>query len=166
MHKPLTALLMASVLLSGCNTKANPANWFGGGKPAPASPAETNALIPPSGPRLFQNQAEEDPSVPITSITELRIEPDLSGAIVYASGLAERQGAFAAQLRPTSEDLVPEDGVLTFDFMVAYPEYRTAVGPEQTRKVVVGFDLSGKQLAGVRSIRVVAQNNALESRRR
>jgi hypothetical protein len=167
MHKPLTALLVASVFVSGCNSRANPFNWFGGGRSAPVAAAEdVNPLIPTGGVRLFQRPEAEDITVPIASVTELRIEPDLSGAIVTATGIASRQGAFAAELRPTSEDLVPENGVLTFDFVVAYPEYRTATGPAQSRKVVVGYDLSRQDLQRVRSIRVVGQTNALESRQR
>ena len=168
MHKPLTALLAASLLVSGCNSRINPVNWFGGGRSAPvAAPEEVNPLIPASGGGgIFKRPEAEDVSVPIASVTELRIEPDLSGAIVTATGIASRQGAFGAELRPTSEDLVPENGVLTFDFVVAYPEYRTSTGSEQSRRVVVGYDLSRQDLEGVRSIRVVGQNNALESRQR
>ena len=93
-------------------------------------------------------------------------DPNTVYAIVTATGIASRQGAFGAELRPTSEDLVPENGVLTFDFVVAYPEYRTSTGSEQSRRVVVGYDLSRQDLEGVRSIRVVGQTNALESRQR
>ena len=167
MHKPLTALLAASLLVSGCNSRINPVNWFGGSRSAPvAAPEEVNPLIPTSGGGIFKRPEAEDVTVPIASVSELRIEPDLSGAIVTATGIAMRQGAYGAELRPTSEDLVPENGVLTFDFVVAYPEYRTATGSEQSRKVVVGYDLSRQELQGVRSIRVVGQNNALESRQR
>ena len=160
MIKPLMILLMASIAVSGCS------RWGKRNNPALENTTEVNELLPKSGPGILQRPEAEDISVPIYSLTELKIEQDAGGAIVYASGIAERQGAYAAALRPANEDLSPDDGVLSFQFVVTYPEYQTAVGSERSRKVVVGYDLSSQDISGVRSIRVTAQKNALESRRR
>ncbi|MGV6804072.1 MAG: hypothetical protein ACWA49_07690 [Ruegeria sp.] len=160
--------------LSACNSwrdsRANPSNWFGSSTPAPAqvSADDADALVPSqgSGRGLFARPDPEDTSVPIAVVTELRIEANSSGAIVIATGTAFRQGAYNAQLRYVESEEDRKNGIMKFDFRVNYPNYATAQGPERTREVTDAVNVSHQDLEGIRLIRVVGQQNALESRRR
>lgn len=172
MRKPLTVLLVASTLLSGCggwrDSGWNPSNWFGRGRAVSvdAPPGAVNPLIPEGRRGIFQRPEKEDRSELIAAVKELRIERDPNGAIVYVTGLAARDGAYSAQLRLETEDLPPKDGVITFTFRVVYPKGPTPTGTERTRTIVEAHSLTTQELQGVKAIRVVAAQNALESRRR
>lgn len=173
MRKPIMVLLAASLLLASCggwgDSRANPRNWFGNSRSAPAAvPAEgevANPLIPKKS-ALATRPDPVDGTELITNVTELRIERTPSGAIIYATGIASRQGAFDVELRP---DPVGEDGdqsVLSFTFRVAYPKDPTNVGNERSRTVVVARSLTSQDLQGIRLIRVAGVQNVRESRRR
>ncbi|NVO55391.1 hypothetical protein HW561_06265 [Rhodobacteraceae bacterium B1Z28] len=175
MQKSLSFLFVAALTLSACNSwrdsRVNPSNWFGSSTPAPvaATPVdEANALIPKqkSGTGLFARSDAEDTSVPIAKIDELRIDPTPSGAIVYASGTAQRQGAYNAQLVPVASEENEKNGVLEFTFRVNYPKSQTPQGSERTRMVSDAINISSQDLQSIRLVRVVGQQNALESRRR
>lgn len=171
MRNYVPALLIGSLILSGCgwsDSRANPKNWFGKSRSTEVAVADetTNTLLPRKRRGVFARAEKQDNSVLIDKITTMRIEPTNSGAIIYASGIAERQGAFDAKLRPDNPDLIPEDGVLTFSFRVNYPRQQTNVGSEFSRTVNDAYSLSSQSLAGVRSIRIVGARNAQESRRR
>ncbi len=99
MQKPLTVLLVASLLLAGCGgwseSRLNPGNWFGKSRPAPVAAAEeVNPLIPKSSKGIFSRPEREDVTVPIAEVTELRVDPTTTGAIIYAEGVAARQGPY------------------------------------------------------------------------
>lgn len=174
MQKTVSVLLVALSTLSACSSwrdsRANPSNWFGKSTPAPVetSASDADALVPKqsSGRGLFARPEPEDTSVPITTITELRIEPNASGAIVVAQGTAFRQGAYDAKLTFVESEENRKNGVMEFVFRVNYPTYATAQGPERTREVTDAVNVSRQDLEGIRLIRVVGQQNALESRRR
>lgn len=174
MHKTLSVLLVATMSLSACSgwrdSRANPSNWFGSSTPTPTevSPDDADALVPQQGGGrgLFARPEAEDNSVPIAVIDELRINPTPTGAIILTSGTASRQGAFNAQLvRAQSEELT-QNGIMEFTFRVDYPEYATAQGTERSRMVFEAITVSNKELEGIRLVRVIGQQNALESRRR
>jgi hypothetical protein len=97
----------------------------------------------------------------------MRVERTPTGAIVYATGIAARQGAYGVELRldEADRDERTKDATLDFTFRAIYPGYRTPVGSDRTRTLRAAVSLSRQQLAGVRSIRVVAEQNARESRR-
>lgn len=186
MRTALIFLLIGAFTLSACgswrDSRVNPTNWFGNSRSAPSSEAaaaaasaavpneasgtaaSTNPLIP-TGRRSIFARPDDYPGVPISAVTELRIEQTPSGAIIYATGVANRQGAYNAFLRPLTEEEAPEDGVLIYAFDVVYPEDPTRVGSERTRTVQVARTLSRQQLEGVRLIRVEGVQNARESRR-
>ncbi|MFV0514509.1 MAG: hypothetical protein ACK5MY_12915 [Jhaorihella sp.] len=172
MMKPLSVLLVTGLILSGCggwsNSRVNPRNWFGSSQPVPVEAAtETNPLMPARGGLgLFSRPAPVDSSLPIAKVTELRIEPTPSGAIVYAVGVASRQGPYATELRPVTTEEEAADGVMAFSFRVVYPREATVVGSELSRTVHDAYTLSNQRLRGVRVIRVAGRENALESRRR
>lgn len=174
MQKSLSVLLVATLALSACsswrNSRANPSNWFGP-PPPPAeatAPNDADALIPAQrgGTGLLSRPEETDTSVPIAVIDELRINPTPTGAIIYATGTAIRQGAYNARLVPVVSSENREDGVLEFSFRVNYPRYATQQGPERSRMVSDAVNVSDQDLQNVRLVRVIGQQNKLESRRR
>ncbi|CUJ94233.1 hypothetical protein RUE5091_01397 [Ruegeria denitrificans] len=175
MQKSFTVILVATLTLSACNSwresRVNPSNWFGSS--TPAAPTESvvndaNALVPDTqeGGGLFSRSAPEDTSVPIAKIDELRIDPTPTGAIVYASGTAIRQGAYNARLVRVDSEENQENSVLEFTFRVNYPARATNTGTERSRKVSDAINISQDDLQNTRLVRVVGQQNALESRRR
>ncbi len=174
MRTPITTVLIASFLLAGCGTvrdsRLNPFNWFGRAQPVAMEedPSTTNPLIPRRG-GLFaasrQRYVERDLTTPIASVTNLVVERVPGGAIVRATGVDQRQGAFDVQLVPDNEEELPVDGVLAYTLERQRPDTPRPVGPVQTREVVVARKLTDQQLRGVSSIRVAAAQNALAVRR-
>lgn len=164
--------MVAALTLSACgswrDSRANPSNWFGKSTPSePTQVDETNALIPQRGGKgLFDGPEAVDISVPIATVTELRVDPTSTGAILVATGVAARQGAYDAQLRLNSSEEDQKNGVLAFTFRVVYPDYATAQGTERTRTITEAVNLSKQDLEGIRLIRVSAAQNARETRRR
>lgn len=171
MRISLAILLVTSLAVASCgwrDSRVNPRNWFGKSREVAVETeqVEVNPLIPSRRRGVFARPEREDLSVPIATITELSVEPTNTGAIIVATGIAERQGAYDVRLVPDSEDLAPEDGVLSFSFRVLYPRKGSAVGSEFSRTFRDGYSISTADLEGVRTIRVSAARNALETRRR
>ncbi|MCV2889897.1 hypothetical protein [Ruegeria aquimaris] len=174
MLKPLTVLVTAGMMLSACggwrDSRVNPSNWFGPSNPAPvaaSADADANPLIPSGGGKgLFARPDPVDNTIPITRVTELKVEPTTTGAIVYAVGIANRQGAFDAELRRVVSEENAKAGILAYTFRVDYPEDATPQGAENTRTVRAAASLTRKDLAGIKLIRVEGQQGALETRRR
>lgn len=165
MKKSLTVLLVGSLFLAGCNSRLNPGNWFGAGKTvATTADAVANPLIPQrSG--MLSRPPEVDRSERIATISELVVERQPGGAIIRATGVGARQGAFSARLAPANPNLLSVDGVMTFDFLVLYPQSPTPVGTDLSRSVTAAFTVTNQQLEGVRAIRVRGAQNTQEARR-
>ncbi|MBT8154595.1 hypothetical protein KMP13_11935 [Epibacterium ulvae] len=170
MQKSIAVLLTGAMLLSSCgairDSKVNPRNWFGRSDEVRLEvEAETvNPLIPIDEKVDLVRKAEaEETRVLLDTVTELRVERTSTGAIIYATGLPSRQGAFDVALRPNEE---AEDGVLELEFVVNYPEFATQRGSEFSRTVRAAHSLSNGDLRDVRLIRVLATENARETRRR
>ena len=149
----------------------NPSNWFGDSTSTTADASvqaeQVNPLVPQkTGKGLFERPDQPDRSLPIAVISELRVDPTTTGAIVTATGIATRQGAYGAQLRPIVSEENAQNGVLAYTFRVTYPEDPTPQGPERSRTVTQAVTLSSQDLEGVRLIRVSGQQNAREVRRR
>jgi hypothetical protein len=167
MKKPVIALVTTMLVLAGCNTFLNPYNWFGGNEEVPVNTADgtaANPLIPDS---WLSSPDAPQPYVglPIDTVTALRIDRIPGGAIVNATGVARMQGGYAAFLKPTTEEMTPVDGVLTFRFDIILPPTQQAVGDARSREIVVARRLTDQQLVGVRTIRVEGARNAQVSRR-
>jgi hypothetical protein len=166
MNKILSALLTASLILPGCGSRS----WFG---PDDAPPTDdltvvqpTNPLIPPERTGLFERPDPADSSVLIDRVTKLQIDQTPSGAIILAEGIAGRQGAFNARLKPTADGFTSEDGILKLEFRVSYPVYDTPLGPERSREVTEALTLSRQELARINQIIVTGSQNSMQSRRR
>lgn len=162
MRIPVYIALAISLILSGCG------NWFGGNRSAPAeaTAGTTNPLLPRERNSILSRPEPEDVSVLVDVVREIRVERAINGAIVTATGVAARQGAYGAELRPEAVPLQPDsNGVLNFSFRIIYPERPRPVGTERTRTVTAAVSLSEDDLSDVRAIRVSGRQNAQESRR-
>lgn len=171
MRISIALLMVAGVAVSGCggwrDSGVNPRNWFGNSKEVTAStenPEDVNPLLPVKAEEsIFARKDAPDESVLIVSVSALKIERTSTGAIVYATGLADRQGAYNVHLRP---DIDAPEGTLSFQFKADYPSYATHQGTELTRTVRAAFSLTTGELEGIKLIRVTGAQNAQETRRR
>lgn len=174
MRRPFSLLLIGSILLAGCggwrDSRLNPGNWFGSSEPVVVETAAEgtedyiNPLIPTENrSKIFSRPEAVDESVLINTVSEMRIERTATGAIIYATGVADRQGAFDVELRPT--EVEEDSATLTFDFRVVYPEDPTSIGTEFSRTVRAAYSLTVQDMRGISTIRVQGATNARESRR-
>lgn len=165
MRRVIPALMVATLTLTACggfrDSNFNPRNWFGRSTSVPVAVEERNALIPArSGiarPEVVYRGTRVD------QVTDLAIERTPGGALVRATGVATRQGAYDVRLVPLGS---PDNGVLSYELQVLYPRERTLQGPEQSRTVTVANALTDQQLDGVRTIRVIGARNERTSTRR
>lgn len=171
MRTSIALLIAASLTVSSCGgwkeSRANPRNWFGSSEEvelAPESAEAANPLLPETSTsiNLFAKPEAPDTTVLISSVTGLRVERTDTGAIIYAEGLAARQGAYNVKLR---QDPDAADGTLALQFRADYPAAATPLGSERTRKLRAAYSLSDADLKGISLIRISAENNARETRR-
>lgn len=179
MKRPVARVLILGALvtmtgLSACTTwsdsRVNPSNWFGRSRPAELNPDtianEVNPLLPKSASDFITGNRVASEGFPIDQVTSLVIERTISGAIIRAEGLASRQGAYDARLIPDTPDETPVDGVLSYRFVVKYPNEPTTAGSANARTVSVARSVTTQLLEPARTIRVTGEQNARESRRR
>ncbi len=173
MRKTFSALLLSTLVLTGCATvrdsRVNPFNWFGKARSAPIaqSSAQANPLIPQTS-SIFSRKRNSNAVYngrPVDQITDLTIERVPGGILLRATGLAARQGLYDVQLVPQNKDELPVDGVLTYRLEGGEPASQTPIGAAATREVIVARTLTDQQLAEVHTIRIEGQRNALTSSR-
>ncbi len=151
MRLPLIAALTAVMLLQACGgfreSRINPLNWFGRSAPVPV---------------IAVADAPADARAQVQEVVSMAVDPYPGGAIVRATGLPPTQGYWEAELvaRP-----VDENGVLVYDFLVFPPLTTKNAGPQQSREIAVGANLSTRELAGISQIVVQGLTNARASRR-
>ena len=145
----LCIVLMVASCARVSESRLNPFNWFGKSK----NEAVAVAVDPYADTRPLVGQ-----------IVGMNVERIPGGAIIRATGLPPRQGFFDGELVPTNGEL-PEDGVLTYEFRAASPQFQTRVSTQQSREIIVGHFVSDQTLDGVKAIRVVGFANAVVSRR-
>ena len=170
---PVMVLLVTGLFLAGCggwqDSRVNPGNWFGKSRSEPVQSTvaaeETNPLIPRK-PAIGKRPEQADNRVAITTVTELRVDRTTTGAIILVSGVAARQGAFNTQLRLDPPGDNSSADVLSYTLIVDYPTDPTPVGSEHTRTIHAARSLSNQDLRGIRLIRVKAEQNTIETRRR
>ena len=164
--------MISSLTLAGCSgfggSRANPANWFGGGSaPVPASSAsgEANPLIPEKRDSILRRKSADEryEGTPIHAVENVVIERTSGGAIIKATGLSLRQGAYDVRLVPDNRDK-PVGGVLTYS-MRALQRTDTPQGPERTRRVSAGAFISAQALDETREVRILGLNNTATARR-
>ena len=163
MRKTVSALLVSTLMLSACQSRINPFNWFGDSSPEiiPSGPTEPSNPLIPAGSGLFSSKAEEVyTGQPVDTVNSLIVERVPGGAIIRATGVAAFQGIFDVQLTPENADELPVDGVLTYRLEGKRGSASTAPSAEATREVVAARKLTDQMLAGVRTIRVEAVRNA------
>lgn len=147
-------LLVALVGLTACSglreSRINPFNWFGKSR-------EEQVASAPVATRIDNRPL-------IDQVVSLKVDRRIGGAIVRAEGLAATQGWWDAEL-VAQNDGRPVNGTLAFEFRARPPVNPAPVGPERTRLVLVGYDLTSQDLAGVRRVVVIARNNRRTSSR-
>lgn len=167
--KLLFAILIATTGLSACSTRLNPFNWFGRSEEVavPAAEAkEVNPLIPARRERnLFRRPEAEYAGTPVLQIKEMAVERVPGGAIIRAEGVAKVLGAHDVVLKARNGG-IPEKGVLTFDFLAVQHPRAPQGGPESSRLLTGAIQMTDQQLEGVRTIQVVGESNARQTRRR
>ena len=169
MRTTIGILLVSSIALTSCgrvaDSRLNPLNWFGRAEAVEVSDKEVNPLIPQKRESIFDRQAEEYPGTAVLTISDVKIERVSGGAIIRVLGTAQTQGAFEARLTPENEDELPVDGVLTYRLEAIQPAgYRQ--GTTRSREMNIARFRTDQDLTGVRTIRIVGQNNAMQVRRR
>jgi hypothetical protein len=173
MRKTISILLLSTFALGACglqDSRVNPFNWFGQSRSEPVGTApteSTNPLIPRGG-GIFSGRRPVEAvylGQPFQQVTDLTVEPVPGGAVIRATGLAERQGIYAVQLTPANEEELPVNGVLTYRLEGVLPSRATAIGQVPTREVIAARRLTDQQLRGVNVIRVEGQLNAQVARR-
>ncbi len=146
----LRAVLLLSLTLSiaACDSRLNPLNWFGGDR-------EQRIRVDPSE----AGGTVADPRGLVTEITQLSVEQTTSGAILRATGVTPSQGYFDAELVLVEIN----NGAIVFDFRAAAPQGNQQPG---VQSITAGVTLTNGELAGVRTITVIAaQNRRTVSRR-
>lgn len=173
-----TTVLISALTLTACgairDSAVNPVNWFGKGRSGPVAPSEPATPVNPLIPKnekggIFARQRERDAiflGEPIDQVTDLTIERVPGGAVIRATGITAVQGVHSIQLTPTTKDITPVDGVLSFRLEGIRPDRARSVGSVHTRTVVAAIALTDQELSGVGTIQVQAARNVQTSRRR
>jgi len=160
----LRPILLGSAIvltLSGCaqisDSRLNPFNWFGNSREAVAAdPAERRPLVP-EGRRVVVTDARQL----VTQVTALTVDRAATGAVVRATGLAPTQGFFNAELVNAGV----ANGVLTLEFRAQAPAGFEAIGTPRSRQITAAYVIRSNDLAGIRTVRVQAAENARTSAR-
>ncbi|MEJ6395180.1 hypothetical protein V8J82_18095 [Gymnodinialimonas sp. 2305UL16-5] len=140
----LRAILVLSLILSlaACGSRLNPLNWFGGEREQRVRIAPDAAAENPNG----------DPRPLVSEIAQLSVEQTTSGAIIRVTGLTASQGYFDAALVEVERG----DGNLVLALRAAPPLGAATPGVQQ---IAVGLAVTSGELAGIRTITVIGQNN-------
>lgn len=171
MRTALTVLLLSTLTLTACQSRLNPFNWFGRDREVQttAAPGEVNPLIPNAGNErkgIFSKRPEPVyAGTPLAVVKSVVVHRIPEGAMVEVVGVSNIHGVHTLKLDPQN-DGQPVKGVLTYNLLGVHPKGGFTGGTEQSREVTVAHVLTQEQLQGVRTIRVVAAQNARETRRR
>jgi hypothetical protein len=125
--------------------------------------AEVNPLIPRRRVSFFiNNQPEAFAGRPIAEITEVLVERRPGGAIIRATGQANRVGPFDVRL--IADEAASVDGTLVFDLKALQQAGPRSTNP-RARQVTVGRWITDQDLAGIRTVTVRGADNARSVRR-
>ncbi|MGI3185812.1 hypothetical protein [Nioella aestuarii] len=147
----LMTLLVVVLGLTGCASRLNPMNWFGRDREERVQVSDTVIAAPVDDRQL------------VSEVISLSVDPLPGGAIIRAMGLPPRQGYWEADLVEVGRD----GGEIVFEFRVYRPaDPNTRTGTQRSREILAGTSLSTQDLAGIRQIVVVAQQNRRSVSRR
>ena len=122
-------------------------NWFGKAE-------EAQTLAPQEG----YPEVANDPRELVAQVTSLEVKPTQGGAIVMAEGITPTQGWWGADLL-AENDGKPVEGVLTYRFVIAWPDPGSAAGQRvltpESRTVSAAAFINNTRLASVRKVVVV-----------
>ncbi|KNG92791.1 hypothetical protein [Pseudaestuariivita atlantica] len=166
MTRAISILILSAFVLSSCGavreSRLNPFNWFGRGEPVELDAArESNPLIPQRSVFAARRPDKSYSGVPVLQVTDLRVDRKPGGALIVATGITERIGAYDTRL--VLEGV--EGSTRVYALRTLYNPGITAVGTSLARTVTAGVRVSDDDLAGISRIRLVSASNALESRR-
>lgn len=165
MRTPFTALLITTLLVSACgDSRLNPLNWFGRGRSEPVATGNTNPLIPQERNGLLRRTEAPYAGQLISKVTELKIERVPGGGIVRATGVGHYQGSYEVKLIELPRANA-QDRTQSYEFRAVLPAGQAIKGTEWSRTITAAVFLTDNQLADLRTIRVVAAENAMSSRR-
>jgi len=105
MRISLSALLVASITLGACGATLNPGTWFGRSTSEPITVVDDKPVNPliPQKTGIFARKAQNESfyaGQPFDEIIDLTVERVPGGAIIRATGRADRQGSYLVQLTP------------------------------------------------------------------
>ena len=143
----ISLLLMIILGLAACESRFNPLNWFDGQREERIRVDPEAAVEDPDGRQL------------VSEISQLSVESTTSGAIVRATGITPSLGYHSADLVLVERT----DTSIVFEFRAQPP--RAAAG-QALQEIVAGVSLTNGELAGLRSITVIAQQNRRSVTRR
>lgn len=140
----LRVILALAVMtsLAACGTRLNPFNWFGNDREERVSVQE-------------QAETSADPRALVADVVDFAIAPTPQGAILRAMGRPQTQGYWEAELVEVERTAT----TLVYEFRVFPPLTATPAGTPQSREAITGLQLSNFDLAGIRSITVIAAEN-------
>lgn len=168
MFRPISAVVLSAVLLSGCSavrdSRVNPFNWFGSSTARPVATGEaTNPLIPQRRAGFLRRDEGEAAyaGTLVGEVSELVVERRPGGAVIRATGVADRQGSFEVALVPLAAET--GNGVLTYELRALQPPERR--GSQWSRTLSAAVWLSDADLAEVGVIHVRGARNIRSVRR-
>ncbi len=164
MRTPVLVLLTATLALSACQSRWNPANWW---DKDTAAVEAVNPLIPDKtedGRSFFAaKETEEYRGLPIDKVTSVEVHRVTEGRLIMAIGVSSVHGTSDTRLI-IPEEAALDGGVLTLNLMGRPPSEPVIGGSDQTREVTTAVVLTEQQMAGVRTIRVKALTNSIDRR--
>lgn len=163
MRKHLTALFLSAIVLAGCGSNLNPANWFDGDQSTTLTAENNNPLIPDRRESAFRRPPDVFEGTTVDTITDLSVERVPGGVIIRTTGQVARFGAYDVQLTPLDPDDQPVDGVLSYALQAERSD--PIPGVLGVREVTAAVKRTDQQLGDTRTIRVEGLQNALERRR-
>lgn len=168
MRTPVLLLLTATLALSACQSRWNPANWWGKDRQS-AVVVDENPLIPDqtdAGRSFFDNkQIAEYVGLPIDKVSSVEVHRVPEGRMVMAVGVSSVHGTSDVRLVAANNGQV-DGGVLTLNMMGIPPIEPVIGGSDVTREVTTAVILTEQQMSGVRTIRVKALTNTIDRRAR
>ena len=170
--KPVAGLLITALIAGGCSgyrdSGWNPGNWFSRSTAVTTTTDGTganNPLIPERRASIFRSDTDNSVVLGalVSEIEDVSVERRPGGAVVVASGLVRRAGAYDVSL--VLDEEASSDTTLVYDLRSFFSDTGPVPQTTAARRVTAAVTLSDQDLATIRSIRVNGRTNARETRR-